>query len=185
MKSASDSAPPRANKWRLKRTLKRAVDFRPIEDQDIRWIFAAYKKGDLGGIGEKFKDGLMGADEFKIEFQKYVLENFHAVWTLFGQTSRGVIPLGIVFATWAPGGSYMIVNGMCWFPWSSKRNKIEAMVNFLSGIRSQFQLMFFAAPEHKRMYEVCMMHGIVRRIGTSNAVFPGKSAAVFETRAVK
>lgn len=182
MKSESGSA-PRPNKWRLKRTLKRAVDFRPIEDADLRYTFAAYKKGALSSMGEPFADTLMNADEFKATFETFVLERYHAAWTLFAMTRKGFIPAGIVFAVNAPGAPYMIVNGMVWFPWASCRNVVEAIVNFLNGVRKQFPLMFYAAPEHKKVYEVCAMHGIIRRIGTSQIVFPGKSAAVFETRA--
>lgn len=182
MKSESGSK-PHPNKWRLSRTLKRAVDFKPIEDADVKYAYAAYKKGALSAMGEKFADGLMSADEFKSAFEEWVLTNYHAAWTLFATTQRGMIPVGVVFASAAPASSYLIVNGMAWFPWATKRNVVEAMVNFLNGIRKDVPLVFYALPEHKRMYEVCAMHGIVRRVGTSYVAVPGKPAAVFETRA--
>lgn len=180
-KSEYVSAPPLI-KWRLSRTLKRSVGFRPIEDEDLRFLWAAYKKGALEPMGERFADGKMDAETFKTAFKDDVLSRFHAAWVLFATTKKGHVPIGIVFATWAPNASYMIVTGMCWFPWASKRNKIEGMVNFLSKIRKEFNLMFYALPEHKRLYEVCCMHSVIHRVGTSYAVFPGKSAAVFETR---
>ena len=76
----------------------------------------------------------------------------------------------------------MIVNGMCWFPWASVRNQLEAMINFLNEVRRETHLMFFASLDHKRMYEVCMMHGIIRRVGTSYVVSEGQPMTVFETR---
>lgn len=182
MKSDSGSA-PRRNKWRLKITLKRAVDFRPIEDDDIRYVFAAYKNGALYSMGEPFMDTKMTADAFRDAFQSFVVEHYHAAWTLFAMTRKGFIPVGVVFGAWAPSSSYMIVNGMIWFPWASSRNKVETMVNFLNGVRGQVPLVFYAMPEHKRMYEVCAMHGIIRRVGTSQVAIPGHQAAVFETRA--
>lgn len=181
MKSDSGSAPQAIKKWRLKRTLNRQASYRPIEQEDIRFIWAAYKKGALASMG--FADESLTAEQFKSEFEKLVLDNFHGVWTLFAPTKKGSIPVGIVFAAWAPNALYMIVTGMCWFPWSSKRNKIEAMVGFLNGVRKELSLMFYALPEHKRLYEVCAMHGIVRRIGTSYSAIPDKASAVFETRA--
>lgn len=174
---------PRPNKWRLKRTLKREVNFRPIEDEDIRYAFAAYRKTGLATLGEVFADGKMGADKFKEAFEQAVINGCNAAWTLFAGTGKGTIPIGIVFAAFAPGGTYMVVNGMTWFPWASPRNMIEAMVNFLNGVRKQVHLMFYATPEHRKMYEVCAMHGVVRRVGTSYVAVPGQPATVFETRA--
>ena len=175
MKSDLDSAKPR-NKWRLKRTLTRSVSYRPIEDDDLKYIWAAYRKGALAPMGIESTD--LDAAAFKQAFEQHVLENFQAAWVLIAHK-----PIGVVFANWAPHAPYMIVSGMCWFPWASKRNILEAIVNFLNGVRKQFMLVFYALPEHKRTYEVCAMHGVVRRVGTSYAAIPGHAAAVFETRA--
>jgi len=181
MKSVSGSA-TQASKWRLRRTLKRSASYRPIEDEDVRYVWAAYKKGALAMMGEAFtKD--MNAEEFKTLFEQFVIANHHAAWTLLAPTAKGKIPVGIVLAAWVPNAPYMLVNGCCWFPWASKRNIIESSVTFFNGIRKEHQLVFYALPEHKRTYEVCAMHGIVRRVGTSFIAFPGKQAAVFETRA--
>lgn len=186
MKSASDSA-PQGNKlksdwkWRRDKTLKRVPSYRPIEDDDVKYAWAAYKKGALSTMGEAFSKD-MSADEFRKLFEAFVISNHHAAWTLSAPTAKGKIPVGIVLAAWAPNAPYMIVNGCCWFPWASKRNIIEASVCFLNGVRKEHPLMFYALPEHKRTYEVCCMHGVIRRSGTSFVAFPGKQAAVFETR---
>src|SRR5690349_548661 len=100
MKSDSGFAIQATNKLRLKRTINRQAIYRPIEQEDIRFIWAAYKKGALAPMG--FSDESMTADQFKSEFEKLVLENFHAVWTLFAPTKKGSIPVGIVLAAWAP-----------------------------------------------------------------------------------
>lgn len=173
---------PQDSKWRLKRTLKRSASYRPIEDEDVKYAWAAYKKGALVSMGEAFTQE-MSADQFKQLFEAFVISNHHAAWTLIAPTIKGSIPVGIVLAAWAPNAPFMVVNGACWFPWASSRNKIEAMVTFLNGIRKELQLVWYALPEHKRMYEVCAMHGIIRRVGTSFVAHPGQQTAVFETRA--
>jgi len=180
MKSGLDSA-PRHKKWRLKRTLSRPVNYRPIEDDDIKYVWAAYKKGALASMGFEGTD--MTAEDFKAAFEKIVITKCPATWVLFAQTSKGMRPMGAVFGSWAPNAEYIIIAGMCWFPWATKRNIIEAAVNFLNGVRKEFMLMFYALPEHKRTYEVCAMHGVIRRVGTSYAAIPGHAAAVFESRA--
>lgn len=146
----------------------------------MKYAWAAYKKGALAPMGEAFTQE-MTADEFKTLFEQYVVSNHHAAWTLVASTSRGTIPVGFVLAAWAPNAPYMIVNGACWFPWASKRNIIETSVAFFNGIRKELSLMFFALPEHKRAYEACAAHGVIRRVGTSFVAIPGQQCAVFET----
>lgn len=181
MKSVSGSDKPvkKAN-WRLKKTLRRATDFRPIEDDDVRYIWVAYKKGALAGMG--FTDTSLEPDEFKAAFEMEIFNGYDAAWILFAVTSKGFVPAGMVLGEWGPRKAFMEIVGACWFPWASKRNIIEAMVNFLNSIRKQIPLMFFALHEHKKLYDVCAMHGIIRRIGTSYTAFPKQTAAVFETR---
>jgi hypothetical protein len=173
MKSESGSA-PRVNKWRFSRTLRRKVEFRPIEDQDLKYLWAAYKQGAF-----EFEKRDMTAAEFQTEFLN---TNCHEAWILFGHTRKGFIPVGIVFASRSPVGKFMTVLGAVWLPWASKRNIVECMVGFLRKVRWQYPLQFYVLPEHRRLYEICAMHGVVRRIGTSVIAIPGKQAAMFETR---
>jgi hypothetical protein len=124
----------------------------------------------------------MTAAEFKTAFEQAIISNCHAAWVLFGQTRKGLIPVGIVLAAWSPVGKFLIVDGAVWLPWASKRNIVECMVGFLRKVRWQYPLQFYVLPEHRRLYEICAMHGVVRRIGTSVIAIPGKQAAMFETR---
>jgi hypothetical protein len=98
-------------------------------------------------------------------------------------TPKGFMPSGVMFGNLAPMSAYLIVTGAVWFPWATTRNIIEGTVSFLNLMRRQLPSMFYAADEHKRLYEVVCMHGVLRRVGTSFIVFPGRQAAVFETRA--
>jgi hypothetical protein len=174
---------PRRPDWRLKKTLGRAVDFRPIEAEDMRWIFAAYKQGALAGMGADFAKSDKDPAAFKTAFEAHVTSTYDGGWTLFANTSRGFSPIGLVFGVWAPLMPHiMVVAGIAFFPWARRRNVIEATVGFFSGIRRTLHFIGYALPEHKRLYEVCCAHGIMRRTGTSFIVFSDKPAAVFETR---
>ena len=177
MKSASGSAP--VHKWRLSRTLRREVDYRPIENDDVKYAWAAYKKGGLAEMGFE-KD--LSPEQFKEAFERAVVSNCHAAWILRATTKNGLTPVGIVLGSWGPGGNYIVIVGMAWFPWVSKRNIVECMVGFLNKIRKEIPLQFYALREHKKLYEVCAIHSIVRRIGTSYTAIPGTWCAVFETR---
>ena len=85
-------------RWRLKRTLKRRTEFRPIEDEDCRYIWAAYKKGALASMGGKFADTTMTPADFELAFVAEVAANFQGAWTLSAETARGFMPVGVVLA---------------------------------------------------------------------------------------
>jgi hypothetical protein len=148
----------------------------------MRFVWAAYKKGALEDMGGSFALPNMDAEAFKLAFEE-VSARFSEAWTIWAPTKRGFIAVGIVFSAFAPSLPYRVIGGIAWFPWASKRNVIEGTVAFFSGARREVPTVAYAIDEHKRVYEVCCMHGVMRRVGTSHVVFPGKSAAVYETRA--
>lgn len=174
-------------RWRLKKTLRRKLDFRPIEREDMRYVWAAYKKGALKSLGEKFASGDMESGDFDIAFEAEIAANYHGAWTLFAETPRGFLPVGLVLGFYSHPdprfAPFMIVGDMIWFPWSSNRNRIESAVNFFNRIRHEIPMVEYADEQAKRFFEVIAQHGIVRRVGTSFNVYPGQSTAVFETRA--
>ncbi len=166
--------------WRLSKTLKRPVEIRPIEQDDVKYAWASYKKGVLGSMGPPFdKDG-MDAPTFKTEFETFVLTHAHAAWTVMAQTSNGFLPVGLVLGSWAPNGAFMIILGISWFPWATRRNIVEGTVAFFNRLRKEMGWMGFASLEHKRIYDVCCMHGIMNRVGTS--LQSGQPIAVYEGR---
>lgn len=179
MKHERNVAP---QKWRLSRTLKRRVDVRPIEPDDLKYVWAAYKKGGLASMGEEFASPEMSNSEFDAAFEK-MADRCAEGWIVQAETRRGFMPIGLVLGGLAPMGAYLIICGIVWFPWASKRNIIEGAVSFFNSLRKQAPWMLYATDEHKRLYEVGCMHGIMRRVGTSMVVIPGRSAAVFEGRA--
>lgn len=148
----------------------------------MRYIFAAYRKGALGVLGEDFADGSMEPEVFREAFELAVLDNYDGGWTLFAETKQGFVPVGLAFAAWPyRSAHWMIVNAVCWFPWASRRNIVESTVRFFNEMRGQIPMTGYARQEHRRMYEVCAMHGIMRRVGTSYTV-TDEPVAVFETR---
>lgn len=163
--------------WRLRKTLARRIETRPIEDADVRYAWATYKKGGLSELG--FAETL-SADQFKAAFEHTVLTLFPATWAVLAETHKGFMPIGFVFCSWAPLNAYLIVMGISWCPWASKRSILEGTVAFFNSIRKEHRWMGYARPHHKRPYEVCCMHAIMRRVGTSYTVFPDAPAAVFE-----
>lgn len=176
-------------KWRLKKTLARKLDFRPIEQEDMKFVWAAYQKGALGSMRDEWKEPTLSAAEFTIEFQAEVIKNYSAAWTMFAQTPKGYLPVGIVLAFFSHPNPrlspFMIIGDMIWFPWASKRNQIESAVNFFAKVRKSHSLVEYArGPATKRFFETIAKHGVMRRVGTTFNVYGGEAVAVFETRRV-
>lgn len=165
--------------WRLSKTLKRDIEFRPIEDKDLKYIWAAYKSG---GFKEMSFSDSLSPDEFRDAFCRAVTSNCQMGWILTANSKKGFIPVGVILASWAPLATHLVVVGISWMPWATKRNIVECCVGFFNGARKEYSFVGYALPEHKRMYEVCAMHGVMRRVGTSYIAIPGKHVAVFETR---
>lgn len=162
--------------WRLSKTLSRRIEIRPIEQEDVKYAWAAYKAGALDmGFSES-----LDARGFKDAFEQYVLMNARAAWTIIAETKNGFIPVGFVLGDWAPQNAFMIIIGISWFPWATRRNIVEGTVAFFNRVRKEMGVMGFAEHKHKKLYEACCMHGIMRRIGTSN--LSGRPVAVYEGR---
>ena len=173
--------------WRLSKTLARRVDFRPIEDEDTKYAWAAYKKGCLKDMAAPFDKTDMTAEQFKEAFERVVLTRYHGAWTLFAETKRGFIPVGFVFAFYSHAehalSPFMIIGDIVWCPWASARNKIESAVHFFDRIRNQIPMVGYAHGEtDKRFFEMIAKHGVMRRVGTTFNVVHGQPTAVFETR---
>lgn len=164
--------------WRLKKTLARQIEIRTISPDDMRFAWAAYRKGSLASMSEAFKNPALSQEQFDREFVD-ALSRYTEGWIIVANQR----PIGMVFGVQAPLSLHMIVGWVVWFPWATKRNVLEGTVAFFDTVRRQFPMMGYANGEHKRLYEVVCMHGIMRRVGTSQIIFPGQSAAVYETRA--
>lgn len=163
------------------------MDFRPIEDADVRYAFAAYKDGALKDMAGPFADPGMDAKTFKAVFEATVMARYHGAWTLFAHTAKGFLPVGMVFAFYSHAehalSPFMIIGDIVWFPWASRRNRVEAAVNFLSIVRKSVPLMDYAHGEiNKRFWDVMCAHAVCRRVGTTMNVVKGQPVAIYETR---
>lgn len=176
------------NGWRLKKTLKRKIEFRPIEDGDCKFAWAAYRLGALSSMGERFTAG-MTPEAFYEAFVDEVRANYAGAWTLSAETRRGFMPVCIVLAFFSHPNPklapFMIIGDMIWMPWASVRNKVESAVGFFNAIRKEIPMVEYANEDAKPFFEMIAKHGVMRRVGTSRVVYPGQNTAVFETLALE
>lgn len=179
-------AEPKKN-WRLNKTLARKVDFRRMDDDDLKYVWAAYKKGALAPMAAPFENTALDADAFKEAFGVRLLARYDAEWTLLAETPRGFIPVGMILAfnghKDASISPFFVIGDIIWFPWASRRNIVESAVNFFNVARREASFIDYAhGLVNKRFFEMLARHGIVRRIGTTFSVVRNEPVAVFETR---
>ena len=148
-------------KWRLSKTLSRSLVVRQIDDADVKFAWAAYKKDGLSGID--FPKDLTPI-LFKEQFENFVNSKANMAWTVVADGK----PIGFALGQWVQ--AFMFITGIAWFPWASPRNIVEGTICLFNSIRKQFAVMGMANDEHRPLYEACCMHGIMRRIGKSDSV---------------
>lgn len=168
------------SKWRLKKTLRRKIDVRPVEMDDLAYAWAAYKTGDWA----VFEDGL-DAEGFRNEFAQLVMTTYHAVWTVRAETKRGFVPICFAFGWWLHPNSenIMILDRFAWLPWVTPRQMIEALVAFVVHVRKEgLKMWSFSPKDERKIMEIVAKHGVIRRVGTSYELYSGEPATMWETR---
>lgn len=178
---------PQANKtWRLKKTLNRDLEFRAFQEEDVKFVWAAYKIDGLSEFDEKFADKSLSASEFQAAFMEELLSVYHEGWTLIAPTVKGVRPVGMVLGFWAHPDprfkTYLNIGCILWFPWASARNRVESAVNFFNAMRTEVKMVDYVRHKDKKFFEMLARHGVMRRVGTSYNVYPNQPALIFETR---
>jgi hypothetical protein len=175
MKSESSSKPH--PKYRLKKTLKRKPTYRDLGEDDLKYLWALYKKGGLGVM----EDGLdpQGFDE---AIRNYLTSVYDHGWVLEAQTKKGRMPVGVVFGLVT--GKLTIIGDMLWFPWASWRNKAESAVGFINHARKDHLLLFWTPKDDvrkRKFLEYIAKHGIAKRVGTLDDL-TDEPLALFQSR---
>lgn len=161
-------------KPRLNRTLKRGVENRPFEEDDMKWLWAAYKLGALENFPknktiEEFKGVVFGQLDF-----------VHVVDIVVAKTERGSIPVGVITADIDSLGLWPATD---WFPWASPRNKIEGVIAYINTARRSHLVLFLGDIGGKAFLTHVCKYGIMRRVGTLEK--NGERLALFQSKEVK
>ena len=179
----SDSAsrkPASTRKTGLKKVLARRIDIHPLDEEHIKYIWAAYRRGALKGFAESLEVEGLKPHDFAQAFLDHVAANFQEAWVLFAETREGFQPAGFIVA-WTRGRVVEIAE-MIWFPWATPRNVFEAVVHFMEGARKDGLVVFeYARFEDKRFFERVSSLGVMRKIGHSHSLYPDRRAVIFET----
>lgn len=177
-KSASDSSQPQRKQPRRNRVLKRKPTYHAISDEDLKWVWAAYRKDGLRSLKEFFPSDIQ-PEEFQNVFVDFIESGIHC-WVCDAQTPRGYVPVGLAMGV--PTIHKMIALGdFNWFPWASSRNIYESTVNIINDLRGKTNLLMTVDLSNKRFAEKIAANGIMRRVGTLHGV-EDDPIAVFQSR---
>lgn len=179
---SGSSRPPKRAKPRLKKALKRRPRVRHINNGDLPWLWAAYRKGSFDDVLPKDLD----REEF-IAGLLEVLERFNHEWILDApndaSSSEKPVPVGLIAAQ---GGGRIIEPHAVWFPWASDRNKLEAMLAFLSRVSTQYKIFAYIHPDNKPFYvQMCRYGQLTMGCKIHDYYDMGEDAYFFYTRGPK
>lgn len=159
-----------------KRTLRRFVEFRPVDETHVRFAWAAYKTGGLDELN--LAEGLTPA-EFQEAFADHVSQNYDAGWAFYAPSKEGYRPVGMVFVVFVR--SLTFVGDMVWFPWASARNRLESTVHWFDQMRKQGGVTEYARAQDEAFFEMVAKHGVLRRVGLKYTIYDGEKAIEYET----
>lgn len=152
-KSASDLK----KQPKLKRTLRRNPVFREINSEDLRYLWAAYKLGEL-----KLPENLE-PKEFNETVLAILERNYDYGWAF---ESNGK-PVGFLFGSVTQGITFL--SDAIWIK-ATPRNKIENIVNIFNSLRKVMKFIFICDQQNKDFYVHVAKHGIIRRVGQINDI---------------
>jgi hypothetical protein len=154
---------------------------RLTDADDMKYLYAAWR------LGAKPLDKIQSdnaPEAFTAAFHDHVAIRYHVAYTLIATPpGKSTMPVGVVFGV-KPfyQEPVMWIGDFLWFPWASKRNKLEAAVHFLNQMRKENAIIGFAEPEAIPFFEHICRYGVLRRAGTFFDIFSEGPRAVFQTR---
>jgi hypothetical protein len=170
MRRVSASTPPQKPQPKLSVTLKRKHKVRPLGQEDLKWLWASYVKGDFKGLIDEGLD----VEGFKKAIALIVtrVDDLHII--------EGDKPVGVVSSIKSPTHDWFEAH-VVWFNWATPRDIFCGATAFLSKMRKKRNYLLFIEEKNKKFYTRIAAHGIIRRVGTVHS----SKSAVFETKRVK
>ena len=140
----------------------------------MRWMWAAYQSGMWRDVmaGNLSPQGF---EERALEF----IGDYADEWIVEAQGDDGLRPVCLFLAQPVGIG---IEPAVQWFPWATRRNKLEAIAVFLKEISKQVKIFIFASDEKVEFWSSMVPYGLVRRGCKVVDYFArGKNAMMFYT----
>jgi len=168
---------PRAKNG-LKATLKREPFYREPIDDDLAYLWAAYR---LDGLPETYVRRGLDKDAFMVRMVDLIASVADAK-ILMGP--RNGVPCPVGLATIGGTGERLQPHAV-WFPWATARNKIECTSDYLNNLRRErsatgryLKGIIFAREETWTFFNHIMRRGILKRCGKIERWFDDNTPAM-------
>lgn len=144
-----------------------------MTEDDLKWVYAAYRLGAFGPMTNK------NPEQFNQDFYEQTMLH-DVVFMMQSVTKKGRIPVGITLGKFM--GPILFLGDTTWFPWSSSRNRMECATHVLNELRKEYICMLFCSWSEKDFYTNIAKHGILRRMGKICGLLTDGDAPLFQTR---
>jgi hypothetical protein len=157
---------------RLSRLFKnRKVTVSPLSEDDMPFLWAAYRKGVWGDI---LRDDLT-RDEFSEAI--YLLSKQKMLFAIKAPNKYPVV--GIAGMT---PGEHCDQADAEWFPWATTRNKLEGSIRAILTLRDLSPFLIWANESQTEFLTHVARYGVLRRMGKFINTKTGKNMATFQSR---
>ncbi len=160
-----------------RRVLKRGCSFRVYEDTDLKWLWAAYRKDAFEEMfapdldQDAFTEQMLG---ILTKLYSKGSEVLMLVATIPGKQSS---PVGLLAVEY---NDQVAWPHAVWFPWSTARNRVECLVNFLQELNKEAAVLIASEPELTGFFGHLSRYGLLRRVGTIRKYRGDKPAILYQ-----
>lgn len=153
----------------LREVLKRTVRIEQMTEDDLKYAWAAYKKG-----WSFFQPGL-NAQQFKEQLSA-ILSRMDQVYLLSALSiNNALYPVGILVIV----GGQRCEPHVEWFPWASKRNRLELLIRIARELRKTNKLMVYSTEADNLAFQIIRAYGLLQFGCKIKSFFPNGDLAVF------
>lgn len=145
-------------KYLLSRLFKNnKVEIRLLLEEDLKWLWASYKKG---GFSDIIKDGLD-----RDAFVSQMTTIFSMLSTSYGILDDGRM-IGVVPILNKRFDSEMYQElDISWFPWATPRQKIIGAAKAIIELKKKAPILVYVKGKHNKFVTHIAKYGIMRRVG--------------------
>jgi len=126
-----------------------------LSDEDIRWVFAGYKKDAFKGDAPEGLD----PNEF-IKFVEDVSIGYSRILVMKDRENK-VLSLVLVNVI-----THIVEARTYHMPWCSSAQKLKGAVMYFAGISEDFTGIKYSAPKEDRYCKHLVRYGVLRKVGT-------------------
>src|SRR3990167_6087678 len=157
----------------LRRVLSQGASSRPLEVTDLKWLWAAYRKGGLPHLPED-----LGQDDFR-QWTLDEIAKWDGAFLLEVPYETGRRAVGVLFCR-AKGR--VLEPHTVWFPWVTGRQKLETLTQFINEMRRDWCILVWCLPHIASFFDRIAKYGILRRVGLVEGWADGGDAILFASR---